>query len=894
MDSQVSWPVLTHYEGARLQEIAFPLGGIGTGTISLGGRAELRDFEIFNRPAKGLTPYYSFFALRAQVEGSTPVTRVLEGVIQPPYSGSCGVENPTAGLPRMRNVALDAAYPFARYTLSDPNVPLTVYLEAFNPLIPLDVDRSSLPVAILRYVLVNPGDKPVQASIAGSLLNCIGMEDCSCRTGPSVAPGALRNLLGGNVNEVRRGMAGDGTVLHGLLMRSERVSPRTPQDGTMALVVLAEEASWRRTWGPTHWNRHLLTFWDDFSSDGRFDDPAEVPPSPDGEGQIGSLGTTVRVEPHGRAVVTFLISWHFPHRTAAGCGWRTTAPDGGWVGNEYARHYADAWDVALKVAPQLPQLEEESLRFVRAFVSADLPQSVKEAALNNLSTLRTQTCFRTADGNFFGFEGCCDGEGCCFGSCTHVWNYEQATAFVFPELARNMRELELEHGTLENGMNCFRLTLPLGEDPWVHAAADGQMGVVMKCYREWQLSGDDGFLSRHWPTIKSLIQYCWLPGGWDADQDGVMEGIQHNTYDVEFFGPNPLTGIWYLGALRAGEEMAKAVGDTEFARKCRQLFERGSAWVDAHLFNGEYYVQEIRTPASLEETRPELRVGMGETDLADPDFQLGSGCLVDQLVGQYMAHVVGLGYLLRPENVKTALRSLFRYNFRRDLHEHWNVMRTFALADESALLICTWPHGDRPKVPFPYFSEVMTGFEYQAAAHMIFEGLVDEGLAVIDAIRARFDGHRRNPWNEQECGHHYARAMASWAALLALSGFHYSAVSGSLELAPRWKPENFHSIWTIPSGWGTVAQVVRGSEQLVQWEVQSGELLVRVMRYEVPQGTRVSGIKVHVADQPVASESRQDGKTVELILSRPVRVSAGRSLAVHIDLASEEAGNSDP
>ena len=193
---------------------------------------------------------------------------------------------------------------------------------------------------------------------------------------------------------------------------------------------------------------------------------------------------------------------------------------------------------------------------------------------------------------------------------------------------------------------------------------------------------------------------------------------------------------------------------------------------------------------------------MGETDLADPDFQLDNGCLVDQLVGQYMAHVVGLGYLLRPENVKTTLQSLFRYNFRHDLYDHWNVMRTYALADESALLICSWPHGGRPKVPFPYFSEVMTGFEYQAAAHMIYEGLVEEGLAVVNAIRTRFDGYRRNPWNEQECGHHYARAMASWAVLLALGGFSYSAVSRQLQLAPRWQPEAFHSIWIIPSGWG--------------------------------------------------------------------------------------------
>ena len=879
-----SWPVLTHYEEETLTDIAFPLGGIGTGTIALGGRAELRDFEILNRPARGFTPPCTFFALRTQMPGQAPVSRVLEGVLRPPYGGSFGVGLATAGLPRLRYISLDAAYPFAHYTLGDPGLPVVAHLEAFNPLIPLDVVRSSLPLAVLRWVLTNKGDEPVHVSIAASLLNFIGVDLSCCTGGPSPSPGGLRGLLGGNVNEWRRTMASDGTPLCGLLMRSERVPPRTPQDGTMALVALAENASCRRTWGPTGWNRHLLTFWDDFSEDGRLDDPPEVHPSPEGQGQMGSIAVSASIEPGGQEAFTFLLCWHFPHRTAAGCGWDTLDEAGGWIGNYYARDYADAWDVAEKVVPQLPQLERESLRFVRAFLSSSLPQSVKEAALNNVSTLRTQTCFRTADGDFLGFEGCCDERGCCFGSCTHVWNYEQATPFLFPELARNMRHLELKYGTLDTGQNCFRLRLPLGQEPWPHAAADGQMGVVMKCYREWQLSGDTGWLADHWPIIKSLVRYCWLPGSWDADQDGVMEGVQHNTYDVEFFGPNPLTGVWYLGALRAAEEMAQAVGDAGFARRCRALFQQGSHWVDANLFNGEYYRQRIRIPASLDEARPELRAGMGETDLADPDFQLGNGCLVDQLVGQYMAHVAGLGYLLEPASVRTALQSLFRYNFRHDLFDHWNNMRTFALADESALLICTWPHGDRPRVPFPYFGEVMTGFEYQAAAHMIYEGLVEQGLAVVDAIRARFDGHRRNPWNEQECGHHYARAVASWAVLLALSGFHYSGVSGRLQLAARWHPEAFRCLWTIPSGWGLVAQTITGQEQTVRWEPLAGELPVRSMHYQLPSGAKAHRLSLEAAGSPLQASFEQAGTSLNIALHQPVTATVDAPLTVRIAL----------
>ena len=292
-----------------------------------------------------------------------------------------------------------------------------------------------------------------------------------------------------------------------------------------------------------------------------------------------------------------------------------------------------------------------------AFCASDLPEVVKEAALFNLSTLRTQTCFRTEDGRFYGFEGCGNRGGCCHGSCTHVWNYEQATAFLFGGLARMMREVEFAQATDDEGLMSFRVNLPLERaKEFRKAAADGQMGCIMKMYRDWQLSGDDEMLKTLWPHVKKAVEFCWIPGGWDADKDGVMEGCQHNTMDVEYYGPNPQMGIWYLGALRAAEEMARQVGDNEFAATCRDLFERGSKWIDANLFNGEYYEHQIRPPKDESQIAASLLVGMGAKDPTKPDYQLGAGCLVDQLVGQYMAHVCGLGYLVDREHVRTTLR----------------------------------------------------------------------------------------------------------------------------------------------------------------------------------------------------------------------------------------------
>jgi non-lysosomal glucosylceramidase len=817
MDLHPQWPMLTLYEGDRLRCVAMPLGGIGTGTVSLGGRGNLQDWEIMNRAAKGFNGGEAVFVLWAQEEGQPAVTRALEGVLQPPYEGAFGAKAAYHGLPRFRKCSFAAAYPLAQVLLEDPDVPVAVRLEAFNPLVPAEPETSGLPVAVLRYVLRNRGTRPVRATVCGNLKNFIGSDGHS---GKPV----------GNVNAFREGRA-----VRGLYLSSHGVEPKAEQWGTMALVTTAPQVSYRRSWAVESWSGALLHFWDDLSEDGRLEDP----PESQQDAPMASLAVPVELAPKGEAEVTFLLTWHFPNRQTwtppkqeqaaqGGCGCAGgCCGDPNRVGNYYTTLYADAWEVAEAVAPRLAALEEATCAFVSAFCASDLPAVVKEAALYNLSTLRSQTCFRTEDGRFFGWEGCSDDRGCCHGSCTHEWNYEQSTAFLFGELARSMRETEFLHATAENGLMSFRVNLPLERaQEFGRAAADGQMGCIMKAYRDWQLCGDDAFLRRLWPKVKAALSFCWIPGGWDADQDGVMEGCQHNTLDVEYYGPNPLMGAWYLGALRAAEEMARHLGEAEFAATCRRLFEQGSRWLDEHLFNGEYYEQIIMPPQEGQPIADGLRVGAGAKDPSAPDYQVGPGCLVDQLVGQYMAHVCGLGHLLDPQHVRQTLASIMRYNFQSDLYRHFNHLRTFALNDEQALLMCTFPKGGRPKTPVPYFNEVMTGFEYSTAAHMLYEGQVAEGLRCIAAIRARYDGLRRNPFDEAECGHHYARAMASWAAVLALTGFHYSGVEQTMTFAPV---EGRH-FWSNGYAWGTCEIRAQGKGMEVSLTVLHGRLALRCFR----------------------------------------------------------------
>ena len=790
------WPVLTRYDRDHLRRIALPLGGIGTGTVSLGGRGDLRDWEVVNRPAKGFTPDRCFFALYCLPDGADlPVSRVLEGALPlDTYEGQSGATARNHGLPRFRDAEFAAAYPFGQVLLSDPDVPVAVRVEAFNPLVPADADASGIPVAMLRFVLLNDTDTAVHASVCGNIENFIGTDGSGGK-------------VDRNVNEFR---VGDSGLIRGLALRSSGVPREAEQWGTMALTTTAREGvSFRTNWLAPRWQCDLLDAWEDFAGDGVLEDvPSEEAGADANTPLRGSLAVSVDVPAHGAAAVVFLLTWHFPNRqtwtpspdaASCECGDGECA-DPNRVGNYYTTQFSDAWDAAARFARCLRDLEARTVRFVESFCGSDLPAVVKEAALFNLSTLRTQTCFRTEDGRLYGWEGCHDRNGCCLGSCTHVWNYEQATAFLFGELACGMREVEFRFATDESGHMDFRVHLPLDRAGQRRlAAADGQMGCLMKLYRDWQLSGDEAMLRALWPNAKRALEFCWVPGGWDADRDGVMEGCQHNTMDVEYYGPNPQMGLWYLGALRAAEEMALHLGDAEFAGACRSLFERGRDWTDEHLFNGEYYEHEVRPVGDPAQIADGLRSHMGADVLSEPVFQLGTGCLVDQLVGQFLAHVCGLGYLVHPDNVRATCGSILNYNYRECLRGHANHMRSYALDAESGLLMAAYPRGDRPRFPFPYFTEIMTGFEYTAAIGMLYEDMTEEGLRCIQAIRNRYDGRKRSPFDEAECGHHYARAMASWAAVLALSGFRYSAVSRTMCF--RAGPGSH--FWSTGRAWGT-------------------------------------------------------------------------------------------
>jgi non-lysosomal glucosylceramidase len=817
-----SWPVARGYAGRDLARISLPLGGIGTGTVGFGGRGQFRDWELENHPAKGLTSPLTFFACRVAGAGVPAQARILEGALpDEEIEGWQGSPAPLAGLPRFGSCEFQAGYPFGRVVLSDPEFPVQVTVTAVNPLVPGDAEASGLPLASFRVTLTSQADSPVDVDVMFSIETLVGhsLRAAGLPSNPVVAPTSSQSK------------SGIPDLAAGILISDQAMDPQHEEWGTLAAAAVGEDTWTGPTWGMGKWNQGLFAMWQGFVLTGQpaaglFELGGVGPTS--AASMAGTVGAHRVLEPGQSTEAVFLLSWHFPNRRAwiaSGQGPRGASGEE-IVGNHYATLANDAWEVLARHAPRLPGLEEITGRFVSAFWSSDLPPAAKEAALFNLSTLRSATYFRTADGYPFGWEGCLDDAGSCLGSCTHVWNYDEATGYLFGGLARQMRELEYLHATAPDGGMSFRIDLPLAKaQEFPLTAADGQFGCVIKLYRDWKLSGDDDWLRTLWPACRRSIEFAWIEGGWDEDRDGLAEGAQHNTMDVEYYGPTPVIQGWYLGALAAASAMAEAAGDEEFAETCRSMLVSGQRATEKRLFNGDYYQQEILPPGDFSRVAPRLRSGSMGAQRADlPEFQIGDGCITDQLVGDTYARLAGVGAVFDEQHVRTALDSIHRLNYVPDFGSWTNYMRTYAVHGERGHIVMSYPHG-LPEHPMPYWPEAWTGLEYVYAIGLIQAGNTELAQEVVSAVRERFSGRRRNPFDEAECGHHYARGMASWGLVVALTGFSYDARTGVMSFAESAGPATW--FWSTGDSWGTLRQSPGAPPQL---EVLHGTARITSLR----------------------------------------------------------------
>ena len=790
----------TTYTGEALRNISFPIGGIGTGSIGLAGNGRLIDWEIFNVANKTSDNGFSHFAVRTEKDGKTVDARVLNGDLMDEATGQRGrgfgngISNVTmAGFPHFRNCTFTGEYPIATLDLDDPDFPGKARITAFNPLIPRDSDSSSLPVAMFEITVTNDTADDLDY----------------------VVTSVLRNTRGKSVNK-----AVSGDDLRAIFLDSPDNNETNTGSNDMTVATDETECVHQEEyWFRGIWYDNIETYWRELLAPG-FPEARHYDEA--GSCDHATLFVKKSVPAGKSATYRFVLAWNSPNFE----NWfhPETNPDGTQkktvMHNYYSYRFANSLESAKYALAEWDRLWDGTKKYHDALFSSTLPEEVIDAISATTSVLKSPTVLRIGEkGDFWGWEGLGEHCGSCEGTCTHVWNYVYSTCFLFPDLERNIRENDYKYNQQPSGEMSFRTLLPFGREAGTNrGCADGTMGGVMKVYREWKISGNDEWLKSIWKSVKRSLEFAWSEengDGWDRDKDGVMEGRQHHTLDMELFGPSSWLEGYYLGALRAASEMARHLGENEDADLYDRLFEYGKKWTADNLFNGKYFFQklDLNDKAFLEKYANGTVDVFGRNamesywneETGEIKYQIGEGCEIDQMVAQWHADILGLGDLFDPEQVDTALHSMYKNNFKPNMRSVANPFRVFCLNDEAGAIMCDFPEGARrPKIPILTSCETMHGFEYSFAGLLISRGMIEEGLSVVRGVRDRYNGVKRNPWNEIECGSNYARNMSCYALLPIFAGMTFDMVKGHLGFAPIVDRDESRFVWSFDCAWGTV------------------------------------------------------------------------------------------
>jgi non-lysosomal glucosylceramidase len=824
------------YEGNYLTGLDFPIGAIGGGTIRMNGKAERAWWQIFNnfeeKVGSGIVPN-SFFAIRTNTNGTT-VVKALQTSSLGQFSA-------------MNSLKFTGEFPFGWFNFNDNALPVEVKMEAFNPLIPMDLKNSAIPCAIFKITVKNTSANTSSVSILGTQQNVVGFDGY------------------GTIYSSRK-FSGYGSNVNNIVSDASSTSLKmTGTKGSLQLSAYETGMSSTASWD------NLGTLYDDFSADGVLTGATTASSPSTGTTVDGALAKDFTLAPGEEKTITFVLSWYMPD----GFHGHASFPVWSFRGQQYENWWTDANDVDAYVKTNFNMLDEKTRLYHQTLYSSNIPRYVIDRINSNLCVLKSPTAFWAKNGYFGVWESTSNDQGW-WGNCKHVYQYAQGIAWIFPELSRKMMVQNLNSQAASG--------LLLSRDGDVLSAIDGHLGTILGIYRDYLLTDDNTWLTSVWAKTKKAMDAAIST--YDSDKNGMLTGELHNTLDCSTSGTNPVTGSMYVAALKASARMAEKMNDL----------------VSRDLYNSISELAKTNQTAQLWDDN--LKYFIEKSQNTPGNYEYGNGCNISMFDGQWWSNMLDLGQIYPLDKTIISLSQIYNRNKVTDVDGSYvSVFRDFLGTGDNGWIMNKFP-GATPTKPVLYYSEVMSGFEYAYAATMLQYGMINEGLDVVNNIAKRYDGRLRgsdetttvnygtvygagSPFGEDECGDFYGRALSSWSVLTALQGFIYDGPNKTLKFIPKWKSDNHVSFFSSSNGYGVLSQTQSATNQLTKIEVKSGVTKIRTLVLAVPN-TKVAQnivVKLDGTILPISSIG-QSGNTLTVSLTNTSDVNANSNITVSFDLVT--------
>ncbi len=797
------------YSNANRVRSGIAIGGLGTGSMEFRKDGQFYNWTIMNNwplgtgdplvvksyPRNHSDQSFLFFLVRYQVEGERPQMKLLqlnnslsEGAMQ-------SIDYYYPWMSAIDRIEYSACFPFTRMIFTDPEMPFDIHLDAFSPFIPHDAKNSSLPGAYFNFNVEATGDREVKVFLIATLRNLVGYD---------------------LIDKYFVSQPHSGNGYKGFTMTCGGMDPGHTSTGEMGIFSLSDRSSYYLGWEHKHpyYEKLIVSekFEDINDTDGRnmeIDGKTRARNSGNNDQRcFSSIGVDQILSPGQSFSHSFVLSWYFPNRY----GGITGNPDVGEkdyvldveqtriLGHYYNNFFNSNEEIGNYLKDNQEELTLKTNKFQNDFYNSSLPQFVLNQVNSQFNTFISSSIF-SKKGTFAIREGMTPEKPWGpFGTIDVSLYGSSSIIALFPELQKNMmhahRRIQSDEGEIHHGLQAD-IDLEHNGTWGVFHRIDLVPNYIQLVLRDFFWTGDREYLESMWPSVKNGIDYILTSRDEDHDMMPDMEGIMCSYDNFPMYGLASYIQSQWLASMASTKKAALVMGDQATFKLADEILKKGTALMEEKLWNGDYY--------------------MLSNDY-NGDRGTDEGVLTDQLVGQWMAHQSGLGYLVDRGRVKLALASVMDYSFEEG----------FGLRN------CTWPF--YPEL-YPIHETNLwvdqantcwTGVELAFASLLIYEGMVEEGEKVIKAVDDRYRKAGLY-WDHQEFGGHYYRPMSAWSILHSYLGLGIS--NGDYLFKPKLNEKEYTLFFSHGNG---TAHYKKVTDQ-ISILVRSGTMSISSLKLEDPE-----------------------------------------------------------